>query len=323
MRRTRNLSAMGLLLAVLLPHLPLPAQAHAESSPPDSTATADSVATTNPTATPDSFLTIVPVKGAPFEAVYVAYWSMDSFRYRTAAGGTGYLTANKILAIEDAKGNDRLESMLQNRSSFGVPALDERRSFGAWVTRPFQATPERLRRKYLVVEFGIGTRADEVSSKREGGTLLITGIGGIKNLSSRWGVGGVAQFIQSSDDYRALSAGVRIRRYLSDAVTIETTQGLYQMINTDTRDEWGIPYFGELALSAAGVLSLFTRIEQHHYTTYRYSFPYYFYTLERFNLSDTTVHFGLRLGPRPGYLTGPLFALLSLWVLSPQGQEIY
>ncbi len=308
MRRSRTIFCLGVLLAFLIPLRSTLASAAAEPF------------TTDSTAPPESTLTIYLVKGPGFEAVYVSYWSMDSFRYRTPSGETGYLTANKIRSIKDAEGIDRLDSMLRRRSSFGVPSPEENRSFASWVMRPFHSTPERRRRSYLVLEFGIGSRAGGTTNTGRSSTLLTTGIGGMKNLSPRWGLGGVVQFMESSEEYRTLSAGVRVRRYLSDWIAIETTQGLYQNIDTATRKERGVPYFGEVAISAAGAASFFTRLERHQYTVSRYTVSFY---PDNYTVSETTLHFGIRLGPNPGYLTGPLVALGTLAVLAPRGRNIY
>ncbi len=313
MRIARCISCLGVLatLVVLssLPHL-VP---YAAADPPLSDSTAA------PAPAPDSVLTVYPVRGEWFEAVYLSYWSMDTFRYRKASGETGYLAANKIRSIEDAEGNDRFELMIERKSSFGAPGPDEKRSLTSWLKAPFLSKPYRERGGYLVLEFGMSTRLGDGRSTGAYGPLYMSGIGGIRNLSPRWGLGGVVQFISDANNYQALAAGVRLRRYLNETYTLETTHGLFAD-GDGSRDLRGIPYFGEVALSAAGVVSLFVRAEAHRFAVMRYAFGAY---PEWIGVSENALHVGLRLGPRPGYLTVPGMVIGSLMVLTPRGHDVY
>ena len=277
------------------------------------TVASDSVAVFEPAAALDSTLIIYPEKGPEFEVDYVGYWSMNTFRFRKVSGETGYLAANTIRSIKDAEQNDRLKAMIRHKSSFGVfdTTPRRRRSYTAWITRPFRQTPERRRRSYFVMDLGGATRANKVQHSRDDGSSFVTGIGGIRNLSSRWGVGGIVQLTSTSDHYRTVAFGVRVRRYLSDVFAVETTHGLYEDFDVGIKNEGGIPYFGELAVTAAGVISFFSRVERHEFSTYRHAF---LNDPEKIEGTDTAVYFGLRLGPRPGYLTVPTALIGSLLV---------
>ncbi|HEU4723919.1 MAG TPA: hypothetical protein VFU59_01345 [Candidatus Eisenbacteria bacterium] len=313
MRRSRLLFCLGLFVGFLS----LPSSLQSRVFAAD--VATDSVVVVDHASAPDPTLTIHLLKGPSIEAEYVGYWRMDSFRYRTGSGETGYLLANKIRSIEDAEGKDRFERMRRERSSFGRFDTIPRgpRSYTAWITGPFRQTPERRRRSYCVVELGAGNRAS--GAPRGSGHLFLTGIGGIRNLSPAWGLGGIVQFTSASDDEQTIAFGVRLRRYLSDQFAVETTQGIYQRLGENQPSEGGVPYFGEVAMSAGGAVSLFGRVERHEFTRWRWSS--YPYVAEKVEISESSVHVGVRLGPRPGYLSVPATIIGSLGVLAQSGLQ--
>ena len=291
---------LGLLLSCLATSPSLVRVALAEAMVSDSTT---------------SILTIHQYKEPPFEVEYVGHWSMDTFRYRTVKGETGYLTASRIRSIKDQDGKDRFPDILREKSSFGVFRPGPPRVTGPFLKRPFLAKPLRERPHYLVLEFGTSARA--IGSERGdiGDGLFSTGIGVIRNLSPRWGLGGVLQFQSDGHDYRVISAGVRLRHYLARSFAIETTQGLFE--NTEFGRK-GVPYFGEVAVSAADAVSLFTRVENQQYGRTYFAFG----SIPRqTETSEMTVHVGIRLGPRPNYLTIPGFVVGSVMALSRGARE--
>jgi hypothetical protein len=317
MNRSRFVLCLGLFLSCVIPSPSLIPVALAESAVSDSTSSLASPASTSSPDSIESTLTIVPYKGEPFKVEFVGYWSMDSFRYRTVDGEVGYLTASRIRAIEGAKGKNRLTEMLRERSSFGVFRRGPKRVAGPFLKRPFLAKPLRERSHYLVLEFGTSARATGLDRSDISSGLFSSGIGAIRNLSPRWGLGGMVQFHSDGQDYRAISAGVRLRHYLAHSLTIETTQGLFE---SNVNGRKGVPYFGEVAVSAADAVSLYTRVENHDYERTYAAFGFY---SQRVETSDMVVHVGLRLGPRPNYLSIPGFLVGSIVALSPGARELY
>ncbi|HEU4723918.1 MAG TPA: hypothetical protein VFU59_01340 [Candidatus Eisenbacteria bacterium] len=305
MRRSRSLLGPALLIALFLSPLGLVR--------PDPAAAAPA-----PIAPADSTLRIYPMTGAWIDVEYVGYWSMDTFRYRTVDGDVGYLAANRIRSIEDGDGEDWLELMMREKSSFGVFRPGSSGPPTPWLKRVFSGPPLRERSAYVTFEWAGSARASGSDVTGRNGSYLSTGIGAIKNLSPRWGVGGVVQFFSDGDDYRAASAGIRVRHYLRGPYTIETTHGLFDA--SDDGDRRGFPYFGEVAICAADMVSLFTRAERHDYTRTYYRYGFF---QDTFEVSEMSLQVGVRLGPKANALSVPGFVLGSLVTLSPGGREIY
>ena len=308
---------LGFLLACLVSPALLVRVALAESTVPDSTVS-QSTASDSP-ALPDSILTIHPYNGSSFEVEYVGYWSMDSFRYRTVKGETGYLTASRIRSIEGRGKKNWLPEMLREKSAFGAFRPGPPRVTGPFFKRPFLARPLRERTHYLVLEFGTSARAIGTERGDIGDLLFSTGIGAIRNLSPRWGLGGIVQFHSDGQDYRTISAGVRLRHYFGRSYAIETTQGLFGSTESGRK---GVPYFGEVAVSAADAATLFTRVENQQYERTYFAWGVGYFPRQT-ETSELTVHVGIRLGPRPNYLTIPGFVVGSLVALSPGARELY
>jgi len=289
-------------LFVIVP-LALSAVAHAaDAAPHDSSLAA-----------PDSVYTIHFAKGDSIKVRYVGYWGAEMVRYQTLSGETGYLTANKIRTIKDEKGKDYLDEIFWHKSAFGDAGPDtkgefKKRSLAAFLARPFRASPIRERHGYFLGEFGISGRMGDGRSTGDNGALYHTGIGGVKNLDRDWGLGGLVALNTDGGGYRSFGAGLRLLRYLNDDWSLDGTLGAFSDDDRDDRHMLGIQSFVEFAVSGASAVSLFGRLERHHYSVTRY-FAYSLVLAEDAEVSENALHFGVRLGPRPGYISVPAMML--------------
>jgi hypothetical protein len=322
MRVARFLSHLA-VVAVLLVLLGWPVAVRAaDATPPDS-----SIAVSDSTfAAPDSVATIYLAKGDSLKVRYVGYWA-ETVRYQSVTGQSGYLTVNKIRAIKDQHRKDFFRELMLQRTTWGDPGPDakgefKRRSLSTFLTRPFRARPIRERRGYFLGEFGLSSRTGDGHSTGGDEPLYNTGVGIVKNLDRDWGLGGLVTLNTDGRGYKSYGAGVRLARYLNDHWTLNGTVGAFSDDDHDDRHLLGIQAFGEFAVTGASALSLFARLERHHYSVTRYlSFP--FVLAEDVEVSENALHIGLRVGPRPGYLSLPGIIAGSLLMTSGGTRGVY
>jgi hypothetical protein len=120
-----------------------------------------------------------------------------------------------------------------------------------------------------------------------------------------------------TQDYHFGGVGLRLRRYLGDCWSVESTAGLFSAdYEVTTLARGRIPLFGEIGVTALGSFTFFTRFERHRYSYRRYISQFPPIALGDVEVSDDVLRLGVRVGPRPRVVAIPLAVLGTMAVLS-------
>ncbi|HEU4334602.1 MAG TPA: hypothetical protein VFT32_08930 [Candidatus Eisenbacteria bacterium] len=266
-------------------------------------------------------------RGDSIRAAYAGPWSYDAVRYETVEGHVGYLSLHQIARVVDPSGSDVTTRTLRGRKPIGSLSGERPPSFGAWLgglaVTPVKYRPNRHARAFTVVETAVLSRGGE-RGEPGAGAVYYVGLGGMKNLSRSWAIGGVAHVGGEYDDYRAVDVGARARYYLSDRLSIDATGGAFAAFGNNG-DTSGFPVFVEAAVTFADAVSLVTRAERAHWRGHRYflrEWPFDFDIVET-NRTSTVWRGGLRLGSSPKWLSVSVLLLGTLVFIQPGSDDVY
>jgi hypothetical protein len=220
--------------------------------------------------------------------------------------------------VVDPAGAEITHAVVEERRVVGGPDASRPRSLGSWLASPLHYASLRGR-AHTVVELSLISRGGQGGVDGDG-VLFSAGIGGMASLSRSWALGGVVQ-LTTGGEYRAGSIGVRLKNNVAEYASLDVTSGVF----TGDGDGWttfGLPVFGEAALTLADAVSFVTRVES---AEWRGSPGFYF------NYDDgpapppvevrrTIWRAGVRIGPSPHWASIPAFTagLLGFLVLPAQ-----
>lgn len=252
--------------------------------------------------------------GSAFDAVWVEAQSLGSIRYRTATGDVGYLNRSKVLAIEDAAGRNRRAEVVIDGRALGTALPEEQRSMGRWLASPVRNVSDRERRSYFLAEAGATGQVGGGGARNVGSGTFFGSFGGMKNLGRNWAMGGVAEFHRGGDNYHFIGAGLRVRRYLNDYVSLQGTTGLFAASYDDGHAVPVLPIYADAGVTLAGMMTLFGRFEHHRvrYTAHSY-YPYSTQLPTSSIDTDNVLRFGFRIGPRPLPAAVPMAIVMTMF----------
>jgi hypothetical protein len=144
---------------------------------------------------------------------------------------------------------------------------------------------------------------------------MLAGFGWLKNLSRGWALGGVVQLASDFGDYRSAGIGLRLRRYLGDAWSVEGSAGVFDADYGIETERVATPIFLEAGVSAIGTATFFARYEHHEFSYVRYISQFPPVALGESEVKDDVVMAGLRLGRHPRAIVIPAAIVGSLVIL--------
>ncbi|HSQ60643.1 MAG TPA: hypothetical protein VLT84_09460 [Acidobacteriota bacterium] len=264
-------------------------------------------------------------RGDSIRASYVGPWAYDAVRYEAVDGRVGYLALHQVARVVDSTGTDVTTRTLHGRKPLGSLSGERPQSFGGWlggIAPPVTYRPNRHARAYTVVETSVLAR-DKGHDLTGSGTIYLVGLGGMRNLSRSWAVGGVVRVGGEVEDYGSADVGARVRRYLSDRWSLETTLGAFVAVGdrTETR---GLPVFAEAAVTFADAVALVGRVERARWSESRFVWAgFEYYDTVRTERTETVWRGGIRIGSSPKWLSVPALLIGALVFLQPGADELY
>ncbi len=260
---------------------------------------------------------------------YVGSWGLGVVRYELPDRTLGYLSTHKIARVVDAEGRDRTRHVLIERRSLGGLSDGLAPRFDRWIVSPFEHSPTRRAPGYAVTEVSALGVLGEGGVTGSGASYSI-GFGAAKNLSATWSLGGVVHLNAGDNEYRGADVGVRLRRYFSDHLSVETSQGILHG-STRRGGNWethGLAYWGEAALTVSDAVSLVVRAESAEWRSrpsavYRPLDGAWQYGPGSQRTTERPWRIGVRVGPYPSWLSVPALVAASLLFLVPRPTVTY
>jgi hypothetical protein len=292
----RVAALVAVLIAILT--LEFPSQSTASvpktlDSPGTATASPDSVAAPQPE---PSAVKIQLGRDSTLTAARVEPLS-DFVRVIHADGTEEYLPNQRIRWIRDAEGRDRTSQVLDRGKSIGDVPISIRYRADRRGSPTLRGKPLPIKGSFPVIQVGVLARLDQ--DQRHGNNHPVSiaiDLGGIKNVSKRWGVG--ANFFYAGDkDVNRYGAKARFRRWLGPAIALDAAPGLLLM-----EDPGGNPFpgfVGELGLSLGDWISVTGQMEAVETKELYYTYapcPYNEAWAHSRTRTDVSWYFGAKLG---------------------------
>jgi hypothetical protein len=251
-------------------------------------------------------------RGDSMRVVRIEPATFGMFRYVRADSVEGYVSGHKVLALTDADDRDVTRDVLERRRAIGVDPLLYRRDGSTELRR--RHVPRREDRTFPIFEMGYYGQVSGPTSPYDDNVMVSTELGAMQNLSRSLAVGGVLHF-ETDDDRVGFGVGLRGRRWLSNAFSLDGGAG-WMFAGEDDRGEFKAhAFFGEAAINFSDHLQLAASIESWRFARREYlywnsaavGFPAsgsqpYNGVIKFPARRETLVHVGAKVGRYPGIL---------------------